>query len=162
MIESVICDPNFEGLALGCIDADFCNQILVGKLLTRTTNSAFFFSFLFSSFLFSLSFFFLQERAPRRDALSSRLRSETRKKRIPTFTHGLIFQNVTKCSTFSRNFIENLPIFYKKAEFWRHETAKKVIVRITYRTSCTQTYCTFGKVTPRVKNSRNTSLTIIH
>ena len=35
VIESVICDPNFEGLVLGCIEADFCNQVLVGKLLTR-------------------------------------------------------------------------------------------------------------------------------
>ena len=42
VIESVICDPNFEGLVLGCIEADFYNQILVGKLLTRTTNSTFF------------------------------------------------------------------------------------------------------------------------
>ena len=24
VIESVICDPNFEGLVLGCIEADFC------------------------------------------------------------------------------------------------------------------------------------------
>ena len=24
VIESVICDPNFEGLILGCIEADFC------------------------------------------------------------------------------------------------------------------------------------------
>ena len=37
MIESVICDPNFEGLVLGCIEADFCNQILVGKLSPRST-----------------------------------------------------------------------------------------------------------------------------
>ena len=27
----------FGGLVLGCIDADFCKQILVGKLLTRST-----------------------------------------------------------------------------------------------------------------------------
>jgi len=32
----VICDRNPEGLVLGCIEADFCNQILVGKLLTRS------------------------------------------------------------------------------------------------------------------------------
>ena len=25
VIESVICDPNFEGLVLGSIEADFCN-----------------------------------------------------------------------------------------------------------------------------------------
>merc|ERR1719161_2828280 len=37
VIESVICDPNFEGLVLGCIEADFCNQILVGKLSPRST-----------------------------------------------------------------------------------------------------------------------------
>ena len=36
VIESVIGDPNFEGLVLGCIEADFRNQILVGKLLTRS------------------------------------------------------------------------------------------------------------------------------
>ena len=29
--------PNFEGLVLVCIDADFCKWILVGKLLTRST-----------------------------------------------------------------------------------------------------------------------------
>ena len=29
--------PNFEGLVLGCIDADFCKQILVGKLSLRST-----------------------------------------------------------------------------------------------------------------------------
>ena len=29
--------PNFERLVLGCIDADFCDQILVGKLSTRST-----------------------------------------------------------------------------------------------------------------------------
>ena len=34
--ENVIGDPNFEGLVLGCIEADFRNQILVGKLLTRS------------------------------------------------------------------------------------------------------------------------------
>ena len=27
--------PNFEGLVLGCIDADFCKQILVGISYTR-------------------------------------------------------------------------------------------------------------------------------
>ena len=31
---------NFKRLVLGCIDADFCNQILVGKLLTRSTRFA--------------------------------------------------------------------------------------------------------------------------
>ena len=36
VIESVIGNPNFEGLVLGCIEADFRNQILVGKLLTRS------------------------------------------------------------------------------------------------------------------------------
>ena len=30
VIKSVICDPNFDGLVLGCIETDFCNQILVG------------------------------------------------------------------------------------------------------------------------------------
>ena len=29
--------PNFEGLVLGCIDADFCKQILVGKPSPRST-----------------------------------------------------------------------------------------------------------------------------
>ena len=29
--------PNFERLVLGCIAADFCKKILVGKLLTRST-----------------------------------------------------------------------------------------------------------------------------
>ena len=29
VIDSVIRDRNFEGLVLGCIEADFCNQILV-------------------------------------------------------------------------------------------------------------------------------------
>ena len=29
--------PNFERLVLGAIDADFCKQIFVGKLLTRST-----------------------------------------------------------------------------------------------------------------------------
>ena len=28
---------NFEGLVLGCIDADFCKQIIVGKLSPRST-----------------------------------------------------------------------------------------------------------------------------
>jgi len=42
VIKSVICDPNFEGLVLGCIEADFCNQILVGKLLTRSIRLIFF------------------------------------------------------------------------------------------------------------------------
>ena len=41
VIESVICDPNFEGLVLGCIEADFRNQILVGKLLTRSIRLTF-------------------------------------------------------------------------------------------------------------------------
>ena len=41
MIKSVICDPNFEGLDLGCIEADFRNQILVGKLLTRSIRLTF-------------------------------------------------------------------------------------------------------------------------
>ena len=34
--------PNFERLVLGCIDADFCKQILVGKLLTRSTRFTYF------------------------------------------------------------------------------------------------------------------------
>ena len=34
--------PNFERLVLGCIDADFCKKILVGKLLTRSTRCAYF------------------------------------------------------------------------------------------------------------------------
>ena len=50
VIESVICDPNFEGLVLGCIEADFRNQILVGKLLTRSTNSTLFARPKFSKF----------------------------------------------------------------------------------------------------------------
>ena len=29
--------PNFDGLVLGCIDADFCKQIRVGKLSPRST-----------------------------------------------------------------------------------------------------------------------------
>ena len=29
--------PHFLGLVLGCIEADFCKQIFVGKLLTRST-----------------------------------------------------------------------------------------------------------------------------
>ena len=29
--------PNFGGLVLGCIDADFCKQVFVGKLLTKAT-----------------------------------------------------------------------------------------------------------------------------
>ncbi len=33
--------PNFERLVLGCIDAEFCKQILVGKLLTRSTRFTF-------------------------------------------------------------------------------------------------------------------------
>ena len=33
--------PNFERLVLGCIDADFCKQILNGKLLTRSTRFTF-------------------------------------------------------------------------------------------------------------------------
>ena len=33
--------PNFERLVLGCIDADFCKSILVGKLLTRFTRFTF-------------------------------------------------------------------------------------------------------------------------
>ena len=33
--------PNFERLVLGCIEADFCNQILVGKLSPRSTRFAF-------------------------------------------------------------------------------------------------------------------------
>ena len=36
VIESVMCDRNFGGLVLGCIEADFCNNILVGKLVTRS------------------------------------------------------------------------------------------------------------------------------
>ena len=36
VIESVIGDPNFEWLVLGCIEADFRTQILVGKHLTRS------------------------------------------------------------------------------------------------------------------------------
>ena len=31
-----ICDPNFARLVLGCLESDFRNQILVGKLLTRS------------------------------------------------------------------------------------------------------------------------------
>ena len=34
--------PNFERLVLGCIDADFCKSILVGKLLTRSTRFTYF------------------------------------------------------------------------------------------------------------------------
>ena len=34
--------PNFERLVLGCIDADFGKQILVGKLLTRSTRFTYF------------------------------------------------------------------------------------------------------------------------
>ena len=33
--------PRFERLVLGCIQADFCNQILVGKLSLRSTRFAF-------------------------------------------------------------------------------------------------------------------------
>ena len=29
--------PNFEGLVLGCIDADFCKKIILGKLSPRST-----------------------------------------------------------------------------------------------------------------------------
>ena len=29
--------PNFERLVLGCIDADFCKEIVVGKLSPRST-----------------------------------------------------------------------------------------------------------------------------
>ena len=34
--------PNFERLVLGSIDADFCKEILVGKLLTRSTRFTYF------------------------------------------------------------------------------------------------------------------------
>ena len=37
---------------------------------------------------------------------------------------------------FSWNILEKLPIFSEKAGFSGHETAKKVIVSITYRASC--------------------------
>ena len=38
---------------------------------------------------------------------------------------------------FSWNILEKLPIFSEKARFSGHETAKKVIVSITNRASCT-------------------------
>ena len=34
--------PHFLGLVLGCIEADFCKQIFVGKLLTRSTRCTYF------------------------------------------------------------------------------------------------------------------------
>ena len=34
--------PNFGGSVLGCVDADCCDQVLVGKRLTRSTTSTFF------------------------------------------------------------------------------------------------------------------------
>ena len=34
--------PNFKWSVLRCIEADFCDQIRVGKRLTRSTNSTFF------------------------------------------------------------------------------------------------------------------------
>ena len=41
---------SFERLALSCIDADFCDQILVGKLSTRSTRCTFFCTALISKF----------------------------------------------------------------------------------------------------------------
>ena len=50
-LETVVHSSNFRRLVLSCIDADFRNQILVGKLLTRSTNSTLFARPKFSKFV---------------------------------------------------------------------------------------------------------------
>ena len=48
--------PNFEGLVLGCIDADFCNQILILLHFSRSTRL----SFLRTAQISKIADFFLQ------------------------------------------------------------------------------------------------------
>ena len=57
------------------------------------------------------------------------------------------------CNIFLGIFSKNCRFFRKKAEFSGHETAKKVIVSITYRASCTkilaQLCCSAGRTAAR-------------
>ena len=52
--------PNFEGLVLGCIDADFCKYILVGKLSPRSTQCTPLHRSLISIFSSKIANFFLR------------------------------------------------------------------------------------------------------
>merc|ERR1712078_470508 len=104
--------------------------IFVGKLSPRSTQCTPLHRALISKFSLKIAEFFA--------VFSPKFRKicENFAEFSPNVTN--FFRDFSKMQHFSWNILEKLPIFSEKTGFSGHETAKKVIVSITYRASCSR------------------------
>ena len=130
MISSVIYDLNFQGFVLGRIEANFRNQIFVGKLLTRSIRLIFLCTAPLAKFqqiFIKLFANFASISKEIRKILHFKMRFHRDFRRFSRKFIGFsqIFQKMPNYITIPRSFADFSEKTFKKAEFSGHGYAKK-------------------------------------